>query len=122
MKSQWTLSVVEEFECFKNVDGLSSICSDAAAKAGWGLHIVSNKASYLGNAAANAPNAYRPLFIAKFVRSARGMEWHGYPANSEAHDKDVPPPEALNRWHESGYLTLRAVRKISQRKKCTLSN
>ncbi len=116
-KSQWTISQIEEQECFKC--SLISNWSEPAYTS-WGLHFEDNKVVYLGRSAENEPNLSL-LFIAKFVDSTQNNKWHGYPANPGGQkQQDIPPQSVLKDWGEKKYFRPAVIRKLSKGQKCRL--
>jgi len=111
-KSQWTLTELEERNVFGRT--LDEHWYDDAT--GWGLHLADNVVQELGIGV----DRIRRLFVAKFVDGNRRSEWHGYPADHLANQQDVPDGSYLVSWCERGYMSIAKMRKIVQRKPCSL--
>ncbi len=110
-KSYWTVSRVDEVECFKN-----AIMKDWAKEhEAWGLKIISNNLSVLG---CNVDG--EKLKIAKFVDSGQLNVWHGYPADFMRNIQDIPPTDILKEWVIQDYISKPKMLKIRQGQPCSL--
>lgn len=106
-KSQWIISVEEEFESFaiarKNewFNGLR----------GWGIH-PSGSLADVGRLVNG-----RNVQIARFQEmTPPGQKiqnvWHGYPADIKGKTNDIPVMEVLNNWLEAGIIQKHQLSKI----------
>lgn len=111
-KSQWAISEADE----RNVFGRTLDERWYEEATGWGLHLTDNVIQELGIGV----DRMRRLFVAKFVDGNRKSEWHGYPADHLANQRDVPDGSYLVSWCERGYMSIAKMRKIVQRKPCSL--
>ncbi|MFN6466282.1 MAG: hypothetical protein RMZ41_031320 [Nostoc sp. DedVER02] len=116
-KSQWTISELQERNCFQL--SLQS-CLNQSPYISWGLYFEDDRVVYLGTSASNEPDFYQ-LFIAKFIDSSQNSNWHGYPANpSCGKNQDIPPVNILRDWQQQNYLRTTTIRKISKGQRCRL--
>lgn len=116
-KSQWSISMDEERQCFTSAISFNWILLECNC---WGLHLKNGKATYLGTTAKNEPKL-RQLFIAKFIDGNKDNKWHGYPADPcNEKQQDIPPDFIRKSWLERQYLRPQTVRKISRGQKCEL--
>jgi hypothetical protein len=114
-KSQWTIPVKIECNCFSQAYSLWK-CPEHIC---WGLHFSDNKVDYLGESKKTAEST-RKLFIAKFIDSNKNRKWHGYPADHIANHHDIPPVTVLEMWLKAKHLRAATIRKISKGQKCKL--
>jgi hypothetical protein len=112
-KSQWTITVADELVCFREADQRAWLLVDE----GWGLHLTAGLPAYLGVAAVDQT---RKLFIAKFVVSHVPPVWHGYPADPQSNEQDIPGEVILGRWLDSGLLPASKIRKVGKKQACRL--
>lgn len=99
IKSQWTISIEEEFESFK----ISRQQNWHNEKRGWGLH-PTEPFSMIGRLI-NGKN----VMIARFQEmSPNGQNvediWHGYPADIRGKTNDIPTVDVLKSWLANGYI------------------
>lgn len=99
IKSQWTISIEEEFESFK----ISRQKNWYNEKRGWGLH-PANPFSEIGRSVSN-----KSIMIARFQEmSPIGQNvkdiWHGYPADIRGKTNDIPTVDVLKSWLANGYI------------------
>ena len=111
-KSQWTISEADEIKCFDLAKGQGWVLGDR----GWGLHVSRKRPTWLGV----ARDRDTQLFIAKFVGSSSGAEWHGYPADYRHNHHDIPEGEILRSWLSVSGLSPAKVRKIARGQPCNL--
>jgi hypothetical protein len=111
-KSQWTIPQGDEIQCFQQADARTWLLVNR----GWGLHIQNGGPQLLGL----SQDRDRALFVAKFVSSAAPVVWHGYPADHQRHPQDIPAPEILKAWLDSGLLIPAKIRKLSRGQPCNL--
>ena len=86
---------------------------------GWGHLAEQARIVPIGESAADFGDVH-PLHIAKFVDSNVSGIWHGYPADPDRLDQDVPPPEIQAAWLALGVIKTGHVRKMQRRLKCGL--
>lgn len=109
-KSQWTIIPDEEFECF-----VKAIITDKT----FGLYLKDGKPYVLGKRKLKAIQEGKDdadLYIARFVHDDACKVWHGYPADSELGDQDIPSSYYLKQWKAHGYFTPAQLRKIQKGK------
>ena len=111
-KSQWRITEIEESDSF--------ICACdhlwVLDKVGWGFHFKEGKVQYLGVA-----QDHRTLvFIAKFVNDKPHNTWHGYPADHQKKQQDIPDDEIRALWIAEGVLPAQKIRKIGSAQPCKL--
>jgi hypothetical protein len=112
-KSQWTIALEDEFASFDRT--LSE--SWAQAKAGWGLHIVDDKARYVGRSALNYGASPKDLFMI-FFNIAQVA--HGYPSDPQRSKREIPPDSIRAAWLAKQYLRPVVVRKLGRGQPCKL--
>ena len=56
------------------------------------------------------------LYIARFVHDVAHKVWHGYPADGELGDQDIPSSYYLKQWKAKGYFTSAQLSKIHKGK------
>lgn len=113
-KSQWLILENEEVECFR-------IAYDKGWKNGgnaWGLYYKRDRLDYLG---IGTDRTVR-LFIAKFKNDSSHNAWHGYPADHQRHQQDIPDESILRSWITNKVLAKAKIRKIGAGQPCSLSN
>ncbi|QOJ27756.1 MAG: hypothetical protein HRU80_02295 [Ignavibacteriales bacterium] len=109
-KSQWTITAMQEFECFRRCLTENWI----KEQIGWGLHFSdTSSVQYLGI----DQNGTKQLFIAKFVG---GQNWHGYPIDYQRCTDDIPDTEILNKWLNLSIFPPTKIRKITKGQPCSL--
>lgn len=109
-KSQWTIIPDEEFECF-----VKAIITDKT----FGLYLKDGKPQVLGKRKLKAIQEGKGeavLYIARFVHDAACKVWHGYPADWELGDQDIPSSYYLKQWKAQGYFTPAQLRRIQKGK------
>lgn len=114
-KSQWTIEIAEELDCFRRSIELNKHQQLGA----WGLHLVDDMPAYLGVYKVQSGRPREPLFLAKFVDGGGTDQWHGYPVDHRD-PSDKPTPDILNYWYRSGLLKGSKIRKITQGQPCKL--
>ena len=115
-KSQWTISELEERDCFEFSLRNNWNTPDCVS---WGLYFDhTGNVGYLGKSASKEADKQN-LFLAKFVDSNKNNLWHGYPAN-HTKNQDRPPEQILNNWMKEKYFSVAKIRKISKGQKCKL--
>lgn len=111
-KSQWIIIEREEVECFR-------MAYDKGWKNEghvWGLYYKQNKIDYLGE---GTDRSIR-LFIAKFRNDLSHNTWHGYPADHQRHQQDIPDVSILHNWITNKVLAKAKIRKIGAGQPCSL--
>lgn len=109
-KSQWTIIPDEEFECF-----VKAIIKDKT----FGLYLKDEKPHVLGKRKQKAIQEGKKdaeLYIARFVHDVAHKVWHGYPADGELGDQDIPSSYYLKQWKAKGYFTSAQLSKIHKGK------
>lgn len=109
-KSQWTIIPDEEFECF-----VKAIIKDKT----FGLYLKDEKPLVLGKRKLKAIQEGKKdaeLYIARFVHDVAHKVWHGYPADGELGDQDIPSSYYLKQWKAKGYFTSAQLSKIHKGK------
>lgn len=109
-KSQWTITKAEELICFQTAHDRAWLLP---AK-GWGLHFVDSEPDYLGV----AQDHITRVLIAKFQENQGN--WHGYPADYQRNNQDIPDISIQRKWIENGILPLQKIRKIGKKQLCFL--
>lgn len=107
IKSQWTISIEEEFESFK----ISRLQNWHNERRGWGLH-PTNPFSEIGRSVSN-----RSVMIARFQEMSPNGQviqdiWHGYPADIRGKTNDIPTVDVLKSWLANGYINGNQFSKI----------
>jgi len=111
-KSQWSVTETEERGIFDH----SRMSQWLSQYLGWGVHVVTGQAVYLGN----SDDSARSLIIAKFVASNSPKIWHGYPADHQRRIQDIPEPKILMEWMRLKYLKPAKIRKLMRGQPCSL--
>ena len=111
-KSQWTISERTEKDIF--VDALARKWVETTD--GWGLWFPNGKIAYVGMSSDNK----RQLFIARFVDGTASNIWHGYPADHQRCQRDMPSANVLGAWLRSGALPRPKLRKLMKGQPCNL--
>ena len=109
-KSQWTIIPDKEFECFVKTPHLDK---------SFGLYIKDDNPHVLGKRKQKAileGKKDAELYIARFVHNAACNVWHGYPADGELGDQDIPSSYYLKQWKAKGYFTPAQISRIHQGK------
>jgi hypothetical protein len=125
-KSQWIIAPQEEVNTFEGAYSLS--WTSTSGQQAWGLHLVDGRPTILGTAPTKlgtthrGPSRTERLWLAKFVRNATPVFWHGYPANYRHKSQDRPPVSVLQAWHDCGYISKREISRIRGSKPCSLSD
>jgi hypothetical protein len=111
--SQWIITQKEERDCFETSANRSWLLE----RTGWGLYFdETNVLSYLGRAV----DRDRLLVVAKFVASETPVVWHGYPADHERNNHDIPDQSILKSWVRERVLPRPTMRKIMSGQPCRL--
>ena len=106
-KGQWNVTKEDERASFKtsfDEDWLEST-------EGWGLHIVSDKAAYLGT-----DRNGNLAFFAVFVDKSTSGVWHGFPATP----LDSPSPNVIKSWLSKGLVRKKALKSLTMGQLCNL--
>jgi len=106
-KSQWSISVGEEFELFE--------LADEHHWTGDGRNYWSIKS----NRQKPQPIGTRGEFIARFLPH-REDTWHGFPGCPRERKGDRPINRVLNAWYEAQMISWSLRKKIARRQICTL--
>lgn len=109
-KSQWSITINDENVSFSRAVANAWLIGQQ----GWGLHYPTGRPEYLGV----AQDHVTQVFIAKFVGA--GGVWHGYPADHQQNQHDIPDPSVLQKWEEAKFLSRAKVRKINRGQSCLL--
>ena len=109
-KSQWLISLTQEGACFNTTYANQWIENDS----GWGLHYSDGVLNYLGLAQDHTTQ----VFMAKFVGN-QGT-WHGYPADHQQNQQDIPMERILAIWMKTNVLSPAKIRKIMKGQPCRL--
>jgi len=109
-KSQWDLSEQRELDLF----GLAFENQWLLDSVGWGVAKMNNTLEYLGV----STDRLTRLFIAKFV--ATGTNWHGYPADHQRNQQDIPATAIQRKWLDDRVVPPSKIRKISKGQPCSL--
>lgn len=111
-KSQWTITVPEEIDCFRTAIGASWFGNDCY----WGFCLDQSSLRPVGI----APPPYScPVHFAKFVGDTL-QNWHGYPVAHWVAPWDKPPQGILKGWASNGFITKPQFARILRGKKCAL--
>jgi hypothetical protein len=108
-KSQWTISVDEERDCFE----LATTSSWSWRDAYWGVHVPTGTAETLGHSQAPERHA---VFIAKFIENQ--ADWHGYPVAHWRSTYDKPSTDILEEWFARGYIRKKTVKRVIGGRRC----
>lgn len=109
-KSQWSIIPDEEFECFVGATHLDK---------SFGLYLKDGNPHALGkrkNKAIQEGKKDAKLYIARFVHDAAHKVWHGYPADGELGDQDIPSSYYLKQWKAKGYFKPAQLSRIQRGK------
>lgn len=116
-KSQWAISIDDEFDLFKS--SFSEISGWFDNFKGWGLSCVKEDETYLisivGEGITN-----EQLFFVKYIDGGKNNKWHGYPANYQRNIQDKPSTQFLTVIYNEGIITKPQFSKIKKGKKCSL--
>jgi hypothetical protein len=110
-KSQWTISVDDEFDLFAKAKRDGQIFDDK----GYALWIVADAACVLGITEHESETR-----LARFEDGTRSDHWHGYPANYLRAKNDIPPMSLLRQWKESGLIEKSDITRLKLQKPCSL--
>ena len=110
-KSQWTISVDDEFDLFAKTKLDGQIYDDK----GYNLWIVNETAEVLGYTEHGSETR-----MARFEDGTRSDHWHGYPANYLRAKNDIPPMALLRDWKAKGLIRKSDITRIKQQKPCSL--
>ncbi|MDT0173640.1 hypothetical protein Q9R23_11715 [Exiguobacterium sp. BRG2] len=113
-KSLWTISEVDELNCFQLMYDNNWICDTYS---GWSLHKVRSSNEYLGK---SQPPKSEQVKIAKFVDSSKNSKWHGFPVDYRNSLNDRPKASILTKWVENRDITKPQMSKILRGKICYL--
>ncbi|WP_438282618.1 hypothetical protein [Pseudomonas alabamensis] len=111
-KSQWTITVHEEIECFTMAADASWFAKDCY----WGLCPGQSSLRPVGMA---PPPHSCPVHFAKFVGDTL-QNWHGYPIAHWVAPYDKPPEVVLKGWQTNGIISKPQFARILRGKKCAL--
>lgn len=111
-KSQWQIVNTEELLCFVHSQKRLWVRGTDA----WGLYFTDERVDYLGTAQDHVTR----VFVAKFVNDPSHNNWHGYPADHQNNNHDVPEPEIIKNWLDEGILSETKLKKLQRMKPCTL--
>ncbi len=109
-KSQWKIFNDEELLSFTTALKKKWLLSDV----GWGLHFENKTPANLGV----AQDHETLVFVAKFVNDKN--TWHGYPADHQRNNQDIPPEQIRRKWLEAKVLPLPKIRKLGKGQPCSL--
>ena len=113
IKSLWAITPEDELICFERMyaNGWKEEYE------GWGLQYL--RYNYNTTFHITGHNSRgEELYIAKFIDSSKNGIWHGYPADYQRKNQDIPKTKILNRWKKDGIISTSQFRKIQQAKKC----
>lgn len=124
-KSQWTIIPDEELKCFTSswqsrwykrsvIDGevMASHLDES-----FGLYLIDNVPHTLGirkRKAIQEGKDKAELLIARFIPDEAHKKWHGYPADGELNDQDIPSDFYLKEWKKSNYFKPAQISKIKR--------
>jgi hypothetical protein len=112
-KSQWSVSHQDEvFTIFKNAYTHTWVSNNNA----WGIFFNNGGLDYLGV----AQDHVTQVFIAKFFKDVNHDNWHGYPADHQSNQQDIPDQAILNDWLVNKILPKAKISKIQGGKRCKL--
>jgi len=114
-KSQWRISIKEEFQvfndCFINFSWFDN-------HIGWGIYLdPETKSNMLQIGISTIKN---PLHFIKYVDGGKDNMWHGYPADYLRKIQDKPSSIFLNEIYSRGFISKPQYSKIKKGKKCNL--
>jgi hypothetical protein len=112
VKSQWTITVEQEVECFRLTHARRWFVDDR----GWGLHLEDGTVAYLGVGIERT----QQLFVARFEGDRNNSYWHGYPADHTRRTDDIPTEEIALEWIADNLLARSKVRKLLKGQRCKL--
>jgi len=119
-KSQWIINHNQEIHVFEYSYGANWISRKQNKKFSWGLNLINEVPSVLGETAKNCELPLQFVRIAKFVEGTQ--TWHGYPANYRCNSQDRPDPKILENWYTRGYIRKDEIKKVRNMKPCSLSS
>ncbi len=96
VKSQWTINVEQEIECFRFTQARRWFDDDR----GWGLHLENGSAAYLGVGI----DRTHELFVARFESDRNNTYWHGYPADHTRRTDDIPTEGIALQWIADNFV------------------
>jgi len=111
-KSQWTIPLFEEIDCFTKAANAPWFGNDCY----WGFCLGHSSLRPVGVA---PPPHSCPVHFAKFVGDTM-QNWHGYPVAHWVAPFDKPPQVVLKVWADDGILTKPQFARIVRGKKCAL--
>lgn len=110
-KSQWIISVDDEFDLFAQAKRDCQIFDDK----GHALWIIGDAACVLGYTEHQSETR-----LARFEDGTRSDHWHGYPANYLRAKNDIPPMSLLRLWKDQGLIRKSDITRLKQQKPCSL--
>ena len=111
-KSQWTINETAELGSFQMALNQNWLLPQE----GWGLHFENGNPAYLGLAQDHTTR----VFVAKFVDRGNRNTWHGYPADHQKNNQDIPTVEILDKWLNRKVLPAPKIRKLAKGQPCGL--
>lgn len=110
-KSYWTISKPEEVVLFADAlrKGYEEDCL------AWNLLMDGGTVCVLGC----SPDGLM-LKMAKFVDADEKDQWHGYPANYQKNNQDIPPYKVLLSWMNAKFISVATLAKIRKGQPCNL--
>ena len=114
-KSQWSISIQEENECFNNANDQEWFFKNSL----WGVQFIPDNNPPLKILGAAPPPVSCELKMAKFVCDSHD-NWHGYPVAHWMSPYDRPGESVLKDWCEKGIISKANFARIRRGKKCAL--
>lgn len=110
-KSQWVVSVDEEFDLFAKAKIDGQIFDDK----GYAIWKSGDEVKVLGYT-----DQLSETRLARFEDGTRSNHWHGYPANYLKTKNDIPPMSLLIKWKKRGIIEKSVITRLKQQKPCIL--
>lgn len=110
-KSNWTIPKPEEVTLFTDAlkKGYEEECF------AWNLLLDGEAICEVGRSSEGLE-----LKLAKFVDANKKDQWHGYPANYQKNNQDIPPYNVLKLWMNSKLISAATMAKIRKGQPCNL--
>jgi hypothetical protein len=109
-KSQWIVPENEEENAFRHAEAEEWL----DGRAGWGFHPPAVQPQQCGWGVVRT----EPLYLAKFVRPANSLVWHGWPAQPDRNAADIPSPAVRLKWLTDRPIPVAKLRKLVKGQVC----
>ena len=116
-KSQWEISIEDEFELFNT--NYSNVSGYFDNHVGWGVSYTQDADKCIVNAIGRGTSK-ETLYFVKYLDGGKDNKWHGYPANYMLNIHDKPSSHFLTAIYNEGIISKPQFAKIKKGKRCDL--